>query len=215
MRTSLLTLVITLFSIAIFAQTPSPSINQPSPDVQVTPTSTSVRVSTSGLEVSGFPTWIIWVVLAVAVVAFVVWYLLLRSEKAEKSKFASGGLGVVAVIAVLLLGTYWLSRRNANQELQQAISSRAEQSVTVSVPQPTPLAQASTVPQVGVPASVPVYIVLMVFVLLVALETALFMYIYCRWGRFGWRRQGPWDVPPDFEDYVLRRLNKIESRMNM
>ena len=189
------------------------------PPTQTKSDSTSVKISTSGLELSGYPTWIIWVVLAVAVVAFVLWFFLLRSDKGP-SWLLIGTVGIAGIFflaSMFFVGNWW-GRSSARSELRELIG-RA-QTTEVSAPQPTPMPQPTTTtpqtnqtPQAIAGASWPFYMVVMVFMLAVGIEAAVFMYIYLRWSWRRWRWRDRSDRSPDFEDYIVRRLDKIEARL--
>jgi hypothetical protein len=106
-----------------------------------------LKLSTSGLELSGFPTWIIFIVLGVAVAAFVVWYFLLRSEKERFSRFLIplGALAALSVIALSVLAGYWRGREDTRTELREIIGRSTE--IAIPAPQPTPQATVQTIPQ--------------------------------------------------------------------
>ena len=209
-----LALVFALLPIATLAQTssPSPAVSiQPSPSPQATttntPDSTSVKISASGLELSGFPTWIIWVVLAVAVVAFVLWFFLVRSNKGP-DWLAIGTVGIASILflALMFLVGNWWGRSSARSELRELIGSRTG-TIEVSAPQTAPTRQEDS------GSSWPFYMVLMTFLLATGMEAAVFMYIYLRWGRRSWHRRDQSDRYWDFEDYLVRRLDSIDSRL--
>lgn len=190
-----------------YAQIASPSV-APSPAAQTSPTPcppTSIKVSTTGLELSGFPTWIIWVFLAAAIVGVLFSTIMF---KADAEKFATPLVVAILLICILVLGmTFsfgsWWGHRAARNELQELIAARAASTVEV------PLPAAASVSQ-----SWPFYMVVMGFSLFAGFEIALFMYIYLRWGWRHWRRHwDPINRPSNFEDYIISRLDRIESRL--
>ena len=156
---ALVLIVLAAITLTAIAQTPSPSssltptptqtVNQttPTPSPQSTPCSTLVKVTSDGIELAGFPNWIIAVVIAVGFVALVIWFKLLRPKASEVSRFAAGGMFVVALLAIAILVGYSVGRRNANQELQEIIVARSQQAIIVEVPQPTP--QPAPIPTPG------------------------------------------------------------------
>jgi len=181
-----LALVFIIFAVChgCYAQTTAPSV-APSPAVQISPTPcppTSIKISTTGLELVGFQTWIIWLVLGVAVVAFVVWFFLLRSEKASFWSAAIPAVVVIIGVMVLLLmiGDWW-GRRGARAELRDMIAARGP---TIEIPTPQPaLVSQTNAGNASQGSSWPLYIgLVMGFALLIGIEVAVFKYIHLRWG---------------------------------
>jgi hypothetical protein len=212
----LLVLSIPLLSIAILAQTPSPSegnspgsnVNQaksspsPGPTTQNSPGMTLIKwgdfqVTTGDIRVVAL--------LGGLALLGLGGYLILRwklrhRERGARSWLFSKGIVIISIATLLLFGTtlllfgIWLGGRNARSEVQQYIDANRltvsqGQLSQITMPTPTATPQPSTTPQPNptpevAGASWPFYIVVMVFVLLVGIEAALFVYIYARWGRW-------------------------------
>lgn len=215
----------------------SPPVNaspSPSPGNAGTPDKlnpTLVRISPSGLELSGFPTWIIWVLLGVAVAAFLVWFFLLKSDKRPDWLLIGSVVfaGIFLLGVMLAIGSWW-GRRSARAELQDLIAAQtrnlaspsqpalAPQASPGSVPQasPSPIGQ-STVPSVVASPSAStgpaLYMVIMDFALLVGTEMALFMYIYLRWGSPVRFRGLSKARTRDLEEYVVENFRDINRRL--
>jgi hypothetical protein len=117
---------------------PSANVASPTPQASATPCkadSTLVKVSTSELVFSGFPTWIIAVLIGVAAIVFLIWYFLLRSKKrSDKSNkwswiwsWASPlavGICITLLLALTLSVGILLGRRSAREELRDFIAAR-------------------------------------------------------------------------------------------
>lgn len=130
-------LVILLLATCCYAQAPSPSVN-PSPTASAAssnsqasatpakPDSTTVKISTSGLELSGFPIWIIWVVIAVAVVIFLIWFYLLRSKNKKRDRLLlpTAVAAIISGLALTFLVGGWWGRKGAREELRDLIAAR-------------------------------------------------------------------------------------------
>lgn len=193
MKTLLILILVLASSALAVAQVPTPSPSgtadarlngTPSPTAhpEAVP-NTTVKVSTTGIELSGFPTWIIWLVLGVGAVAFLIWYLLLRSDKAEKSRLGLVSISILALPVLFVLVGYWLGRRWSNDELQAALAART----TVTVPAPTPqviqVHDRSATDQIQVDnAGFYRYIGYGLSYIVILFELNMLLYIWFRWG---------------------------------
>ena len=165
-------------------QTANTAISSPSPSLSLPDSAnrdtTTVRISREGIELSGFPTWIIWVLIGVAVVCVIIFFVLRSKDTTSDMPFF-----VLGVIFLLILGAIvfsvgsWWGRSSARSELQQII---AAQSSSVSQNQsslsqtPTPLPSSVS----DAPVSSPFYANIWGFTLLVGLEALIGMYLFVR-----------------------------------
>jgi cobalamin biosynthesis Mg chelatase CobN len=87
----------------------------------------SVKVSTSGLELSGFPTWINVLILIIAVIAFLVsfWYV----PKAIENNSMAGIVIALLIVAIIFffIGRIW-DRWGATSEIRQKVEKAKEES---------------------------------------------------------------------------------------
>jgi hypothetical protein len=220
MRPTLVFLSLLLIALSI-AQ---PAYSQATPNANPTPVAsvsvspsptatqqqqTTVKVSTSGLELSGFPTWIIFLLLGVAIVAFMVWFFLLRSESNKTGLL--GIVGVLAVIAFSFVFGMWWGRGAARAELREIIGRNASIEIPVTQPaQQTPLPQTSSVAE-----SSPFYMIVMGFTLLLGLEIALYFHLYTNWRIGHWRkRYSLTSSSRDFERFIADKFYSIEERLD-
>ena len=209
-------LVLSLFTLSL-GQQPNASIQQsPAPLPTTSPATTNqvnqlpaaspapttgVKISVQGLELTGFPTWIIWVLVGVAAVALVVWILLFRSYRASTASITTAGVlaAVLTIVLVFLLGNWW-GKSSARSELEKQAAAKAAIQVQA-LPDP-PEAQ----------SGLSVHTEILAFILILGIEFIFIAFVFYRWGS-GYHSNHQQMIERQVKELGEKRLDEVARRI--
>ena len=209
-------LVFSLFTLSL-GQQPNTSIQQsPTPLPTTSPITTNqvnqlpaaspapttaVKVSVEGLELTGFPTWIIWVLIGVAAVALVAWILLFRSYKATTASITTAGVlvAILTIVLVFLIGNWW-GKSSARSELEKQAAAKA--AIQVQTLPDTPEAQ----------SGLSLHTEILAFILILGVEFVFMAFVFYRWGS-GYHSNHQRMIERQVKELAGKRLENVEYRI--
>jgi hypothetical protein len=92
------------------------------------PNPITVKISTSGIEVSGLPVWFNIALIVGVLIAFAIWFFFVKSESESMISNAVGLIITLFLLVLIPTGLFWWGRLSANSDIkgQIAVRERAE-----------------------------------------------------------------------------------------